>query len=282
MFLGWVAVPGLVLSQIESSASLRSTLNEKLDATNEVMAGLLHEIRNPLSFVLNAHQLAHIRLRDLRSKQAKSLPKEVLGELDQVLKDLDLAENQAHRLDKRLKNFHHQICYFEQKSQFINLGHLFCELCCEVNEQMSSEKQIPLQFRFYFDQWLPLCYVERPLFRKLLMHILMNICNRILLLHQDMAHEEQTLSIRVGFHGGKLKILLCHGFEGDDRETFHLPRMYPLRRWRPLSLGVALSWCQKIIEERYQGQFSVSDPESLKVIFLIELPYRELAGCDDR
>ncbi len=276
--------------QLLNAAPRHQAQEAAIDAANQAAAGMVHEIRNPLSFVLNSAQLARQRLEaclvDLqvdrssenqRDDETSDIPSPCFRSLRAMTDDLAIVEAQAQRLNHILSVYTKQVCLLDRSPEFVCLSELLQGVATELQHWQNAEGAPSFQFTIQREPAGLMIYIFREALEKVLRQIFLTMLmpGRS---HATKDRSAQVFVLSFGIDQQHLQICLSEDVP-EAQAAGDIAQLGSLQHWRPLHQGIALSWSLQMISELYGGDILCNRPGSAPAIFVVRLPFQAISGC---
>ena len=265
-----------------------------IDAANQAAAGMVHEIRNPLSFVLTATQLAKSRLERWLANldtaecegQEQSSPGASAKEMTAIygaLHDLDIVEGQALRLEALVSVFTKQVTFLDLTPRFVRVDELITSAAKELCALQQKEGQSGFCWTLDGPMRTHLLYLHAEALEKVIKQILLTMFERYK--NRRLAFPRPQNLYPNGYAQAEFYInveLLNQNIDisfGEQHQSKDGVQLKSLERWRPLNQGVAMAWSFQIIRDMYKGDILIDENSKMANLFVVRLPYSQISGC---
>lgn len=217
---------------------------ERLVAIGELMAGVAHEIRNPLTTIRGFVQYLK---RDVSSSERNEYIHIILKEVDSI----NTVIQQLLDFAKPTKN------YFSS----IVLNELVQETLILIKTSLNSPS---IKFELNLEATLPEIYADKSMIKQVLLNLMINACQAIT--------GSGMITVTTGLVDNRRKQYIEIKDTGCGIEAKNQANIFtPFFTTKPSGTGLGLSIAQKIIASHY-GSISINNRKEGGVIVIIELP----------
>jgi len=245
---------------------------EKLASLGEVVAGIAHEINNPLNFVINGATLSKRTFEKLSDK----LPEEDLKYVKMINSSLDMIYENGHRATSIVKNMLNHARGSKGEKEVVNLKTLvedYLKLALHgfknkgaVRKSVIIDKQ--------FDPSIPLTLVVKQDFER----VLLNLFNNALYAmekRRDYSQEGYSprLTIKLAYGHNKINLKIRDNGTGMPIEV--IDKIFnPFFTTKPSGegTGLGMSLCHDIVVNGHGGEIKLDSVEGDFTEFTIILP----------
>jgi len=267
------------LSELKAS-QLQLVQKEKMASLGELMAGIAHEIQNPLNFVLNFGEINTDLLAEIKEKlAAEELKTEFSADMNELVKDLtDNHEKIRHhgkRADSIVKNMLQHTRRHDGVMELTDLNELADEyLKLSLHGFRSKHKSFHCTFKNSFDSNADRIRIIPQDIGNLLV-ILFN--NAFYAMNEKQKRMEgdykPVLGVSTERKGNKLVLKVEDNGTGIPAKNIHkIFQTFFTNKQTGEATGLGLSLGYDIVKA-HQGELKVESTEGEKTVFTIELNY---------
>ncbi|GHT30412.1 two-component sensor histidine kinase [Bacteroidia bacterium] len=261
---------------------LQLSNQEKLAALGMLSAGIVHEIQNPLNFVINFSKLSQKLLKDIEdvlSEVNNSLPNDSKEELDDILSDLkdnmSRIEENGNRVSSIVKGI---LLYSRGNEEFTptNLKDLVHEyIWLSYHALRANNKNFNVSIQENYEECVPLLNIIPQDVSRAVLNIMNNACYAVLCKARETSDTSYapTIKIDVKKEDGKVKLIFeDNGIGIPDEVCKNL--FTPFFTTKPIGkgTGLGLSISKSIIEGKHRGTLEVETKVNEYTRFTITLP----------
>jgi signal transduction histidine kinase len=245
--------------QMEELKMTQSQLvhSEKMASLGQLMAGIAHELNNPLNFISAGTQALHDHIAEIRNHNT-SIEKESWQEVEDLFTAVLAGVDRATKIVHSLRTFSYENSEGVQEADLIE--------CIEATLTMlQSELKNKIEVQKNY-QPLPLVECNAGEISQVLMNILTNAIHA--------AGDKGTITITTGRLGKEDKIFFSIKDSGKGISDELIKRIFdPFFTTKPLGKGVGLglSISYKIIEN-HRGSIEVRSKTGQGAEFIVTLP----------
>jgi two-component system, NtrC family, sensor kinase len=250
-------------------------MNEKLASLGAVSAGIAHEIKNPLNFVVNFAQIAVSLTADLREE----LPPAVAADVSDILDGLDQSVGKITEHGKRADSIVRSMLLLSRgqsgERQKSDIGKLVNDAAnLAYHGLRATDSSFNCAFEKDFDASAPEIEVVPQQLSRVFLNIVNNACYAV---HQRQklgeAGYQPTLTLRTKVVGEWLEVRLRDNGTGMP-ESVRKKIFDPFFTTKPAGsgTGLGLSISYEIIAQGHNGELSVESADGEFTEFIIKLP----------
>jgi len=267
------------LSELKAS-QLQLVQKEKMASLGELMAGIAHEIQNPLNFVINFGEINTDLLAEIKEKlTAEELKAEFSADMNELVKDLtynqEKIRHHGKRADNIVKNMLQHTRRHDGVMELTDLNELADEyLKLSLNGFRSKHKSFHCTFKNFFDSNADRIRIIPQDIGNLLV-ILFN--NAFYAMNEKQKRMEgdykPELAVSTERKGNKLVLKVEDNGTGISEKNIH-KIFQPFFTTKPTgeATGLGLSLGYDIVKA-HQGELIVESTEGENTVFTIELNY---------
>jgi len=255
--------------------------SEKMASLGQLTAGIAHEIKNPLNFVINFAELSMEHFKELREiiwinenlpQKNKDLIVEILNDIE-----LDLSKIKEHgnRIDAIIRGMLLHSRGKKEKFQPVDLNALLEENIGLVYHSMRAQDQsFNVTFEKDFDPQIGEVWVDFQDFSRALLNVLSNACYTTNEKRKKGIRDYSPLvSIKTKKTDQKIEIRIKDnglGIQKQEKDKIFTP----FYTTKPLGLGTGLGLfiTQKIIRQGHKGEIHVESKPDEFSEFIITIP----------
>ncbi|HEY9646060.1 MAG TPA: ATP-binding protein [Chroococcidiopsis sp.] len=276
--------------------------SERMSSIGQVVAGVVHEVNNPISFISGNLAYANTYVRDLielvrlYQRHYPEVPADIdkhlkacdfeflINDLPKILTSMKVGANRIRQIVLSLRNFARMD---ESKVKTINLHESIDStlLLLESRLKQRDERDIIYIVREYGNLPLIDCY-PGPL-NQVFMNILVNAVDAMeeAIAHGKVLSDGVSPSIHISTRMvDDDKVLICIADNGPGiPEEIRQKLFEPFFTTKPVGkgTGLGLAICQQIITEKHQGRLWCESTLGRGTSFWIELPIAKLDTMGD-
>ena len=267
------------------SAHQKLIVQDKLATLGQLIAGIAHEIKNPLNFVNNFSEITVEQADELKEtleKYKEKFEEDDYADFLDLVEDIRLNAIDIHanglRANSIIRNMMDHTRGTDDERRPTNINHLLKE---NVKLAYHGYRAIDPSFNVHietnYDEQLPEISVIAPDLGRVLLNILNNACYAV---HQKQKTElvsyTPTLQVATLAHKGSLQIHIRDNGPGIPKEIKE-KIFKPFFTTKPAgegNTGLGLSISREIIEEKHKGKLEVNSKEGEFTEFIITLPVK--------
>lgn len=258
---------------------------EKLASLGLLTAGIVHEIQNPLNFVINFSKMSNTLLSDLNEmleENKEKLSDDDREEIESIVSDLkeNLSKISGHG-ERAISIIHNILLYSRGKEdEFIPTD--ICKLTKEYvwlsyHAMRANFKNFNISIREeYQEDILPLAVVPQEISRAVL-NIMNNACYAVWeKSQQGDSSYKPTISVLVTLSNGELCIQITDNGKGMTEEVKN--KMFEtFFTTKPIGQGTGLgmSITRNIIENKHHGRIVFDSEENKFTTFSLIIPVKQ-------
>jgi signal transduction histidine kinase len=224
--------------------------SEKLAAIGRLAAGVAHEIKNPLTSILNFAYLV---------KENKTVDKDALRDINTIIEET----NRVTKIVRELLDFARQS---PAKKENIEINQILQQLLALIVKQKEFRR---IRFIEEYDETLPSLLADRNQLQQVFLNLLLNSAESIV--------EEGTITLNTRDHGDHCTITIndtgC-GIKPEDLNKIFDPFFTTKPVGKGTGLGLSISYG---IVKQYGGEIHCDSTEGEGSAFSVKLPYQQAA-----
>ena len=240
---------------------------DRLSALGTLIAGMAHEINNPLTYVL-------IGIDAVSRELKKHDPQQPIGDrLTLILQRLGEAFDGAQRVRRivgELKGFARND---HEAKDSVDVRRILDAVCAMVHDEVYARGELTREYGA-----IPLVTCNEDLLTQVFLHVLLNAT------HALDASERDTNLIRVRtLTDGEGRAVVQISDTGHGISPADLDRIFdPFFTTKPLGVGTGLGlWMSQTILARYGGGITVDSKQSDGTIVTVELPAADVSSPEE-
>jgi signal transduction histidine kinase len=247
---------------------------EKMASLGELMAGIAHEIQNPLNFINNFSEVTVEIFEDLYNEQAEGNEEEAKKIQEEILQNLKKINLHGKRAASIVKGMLQHSRINSDKKELTNINDL-TEECVQLTYQgiRAKDKAFQLNLAMNFDKDLPAIWVVPQDIGRVIINLVSNAIYSVKEkkgLTDDKFEPEVTVSTLVNSNHVNIKIKdNGKGIAPKVADKIFQPFFTTKPSGQGTGLGLSLSY--EIIKA-HNGEITVSSEEGSFAEFVIELP----------
>jgi two-component system, NtrC family, sensor kinase len=230
---------------------------EKLSATGRLVAGVAHELNNPLTSVIGYAQLVE---EELREGQNERPPAEIAADLRRIAEEAE----RAARIVRNLLAFARRQSVARAPQDVVDV----CRRVLSLREYQLKVNRIELDVELPAD--LPRVFADGGHLQQMLLNLILNAERAM----RGQALKHLSVAVRHDEEAGAIEIAISDSGHGIDAEN--LSRVFdPFFTTREVGegSGLGLSICYGIVRD-HGGQISVESTPGVGATFRVLLPAR--------
>ena len=268
--------------ELRKSETLEKQLSaqEKMAALGALSAGIVHEIQNPLNFVINFGKLSLKLLADLEEILAQANldgdvaedASEILADLKSNIKRIEENGNRASRIVRSI------LIYSRGKDEYavVSLPELVHEYAwLSYQAARTGNKSFNVSITEKYEDNLPTVTIIPQEISRVVLNIVNNACYAVFAKAKAASDEPYSPSIIIEVYkeGNNAKIIIEDNGTGISDESKSM-LFTPFFTTKPIGegTGLGLSISKSIIEEKHRGQLNVESRLNEFTRFTITLP----------
>jgi len=262
---------------------LENQLNqqEKLVSLGLLTAGIVHEIQNPLNFVINFSKLSLKLLKDMEDVLAEVrtlCPEDSQEELQDIVSDLQGNLNKIEENGKRISNTVRGILlYSREKIESVptNLSELTHEyIWLSYHAVRASNKNFNVSIQERYEDGLPLLNVIPQHISQAILNIMNNACHAVSTKAREASDPDYAPQIKVDIwkEEDRLKLVFEDngvGIYGETKEQLFTPFYTTKPIGEGTGLGLSIT---KSIIDKHKGSIDLDTKVNEYTRFIITLP----------
>jgi signal transduction histidine kinase len=255
---------------------------EKLASLGMLSAGIVHEIQNPLNFVINFSKLSGKLLKDMEdvlSEVKDSLPHDTREEMDDILSDLKNNIAKIEENGNRVSNIIRGILLYSRgKDEYTltDLKELVHEyIWLSYHAVKAGHKNFNVSIREAYEDDIPLLNIIPQDVSRAVLNIMNNACYAVFSKAQAALDASYSPAIQVSIRkdAGMVRLVIEDNGTGISDEVNE--KLYtPFFTTKPIGegTGLGLSISKSIIEGKHKGTIQMETKVNEFTRFTISLP----------
>ena len=268
-----------------NAAQAKLVETEKMASLGQLTAGIAHEIKNPLNFVINFSELSKTLINDLQEEISKLNDNEDitvdLDDIDDLVKDIELNISKISEHSKRADNIMKNMLQHSRGrtgeftlTDINSLVREFAQL--SYHGMRATDSTFGVKMVYMFDESIGMVNVVPHNISRVIINTVNNAC--------FAAHEQSkrlgkqsnftpTVTVKTTDLGDKLSIVVIDngiGISADNKSKIFSPFFTTKVTGQGTGLGLSISY--EIIIEEHKGEFSFDSKENEFTEFKIILP----------
>ncbi|MDR1556577.1 MAG: GHKL domain-containing protein [Tannerellaceae bacterium] len=255
---------------------------EKLASLGMLSAGIMHEIQNPLNFVINFSKLSGKLLKDMEDvvlEVENSLPHDSREELNDILSDLKNNIAKIEENGNRVSNIIRGILLYSRgKDDYTptDLKELVHEyIWLSYHAVRAGHKNFNVSIIEHYENDIPLLNLIPQDVSRAVLNIMNNACHAVFSRSKEASGTpyEPTIKVEIRKEAGKIKLVIEDNGTGISNEVSE--KLYtPFFTTKPIGegTGLGLSISKSIIEKKHNGTIEMETKVNEFTRFTISLP----------
>lgn len=257
---------------------------EKLASLGLLTAGIVHEIRNPLNFVINFGKLSRDLIKDLGEDLEdveKDVDEETLEDIRDIMASLDENLEKIKEHGERAISIIQNILLYSRGKEDERIPTDVCKLVKEYvwlsyHAMRANLKDFNISVEEQYDEGIPLQSVVPQDLSRAVLNVMNNACYAVWEKSQTgLKDYKPTVSVKVARQGNELAISITDNGTGMSAEVKQ--RLFDtFFTTKPTGQGTGLGMyiTRKIIEEKHQGRIEFASEHGQFTTFTLIIPLK--------
>lgn len=257
---------------------------EKLASLGLLTAGIVHEIRNPLNFVINFGKLSRDLIKDLGEDLEdveKDVDEETLEDIRDIMASLDENLQKIKEHGERAISIIQNILLYSRGKEDERIPTDVCKLVKEYvwlsyHAMRANLKDFNISVEEQYDEGIPLQSVVPQDLSRAVLNVMNNACYAVWEKSQTgLKDYKPTVSVKVARQGNELAISITDNGTGMSAEVKQ--RLFDtFFTTKPTGQGTGLGMyiTRKIIEEKHQGRIEFDSEHGQFTTFTLIIPLK--------
>lgn len=257
---------------------------EKLASLGLLTAGIVHEIRNPLNFVINFGKLSRDLIKDLGEDLEdveKDVDEETLEDIRDIMANLDENLEKIKEHGERAISIIQNILLYSRGKEDERIPTDVCKLVKEYvwlsyHAMRANLKDFNISVEEQYDEGIPLQSVVPQDLSRAVLNVMNNACYAVWEKSQTgLKDYKPTVSVKVARQGNELAISITDNGTGMSEEVKQ--RLFDtFFTTKPTGQGTGLGMyiTRKIIEEKHQGRIEFDSEHGQFTTFTLIIPLK--------
>ena len=257
---------------------------EKLASLGLLTAGIVHEIRNPLNFVINFGKLSRDLIKDLGEDLEdveKDVDQETLEDIRDIMASLDENLQKIKEHGERAISIIQNILLYSRGKEDERIPTDVCKLVKEYvwlsyHAMRANLKDFNISVEEQYDEGIPLQSVVPQDLSRAVLNVMNNACYAVWEKSQTgLKDYKPTVSVKVARQGNELAISITDNGTGMSEEVKQ--RLFDtFFTTKPTGQGTGLGMyiTRKIIEEKHQGRIEFDSEYGQFTTFTLIIPLK--------
>lgn len=257
---------------------------EKLASLGLLTAGIVHEIRNPLNFVINFGKLSRDLIKDLGEDLEdveKDVDQETLEDIRDIMASLDENLEKIKEHGERAISIIQNILLYSRGKEDERIPTDVCKLVKEYvwlsyHAMRANLKDFNISVEEQYDEGIPLQSVVPQDLSRAVLNVMNNACYAVWEKSQTgLKDYKPTVSVKVARQGNELAISITDNGTGMSAEVKQ--RLFDtFFTTKPTGQGTGLGMyiTRKIIEEKHQGRIEFDSEHGQFTTFTLIIPLK--------
>lgn len=246
---------------------------EKLASLGLLTAGIAHELKNPLNFIINFSQIAKETLEELADEIQKENKDEKLALIDQISENLTIVDNHGQRANSIIKGMltqAHQGSGDSEKmeaSAFVDKG-----IESAYDNFRKKEPLFQMKINKIYSEGVPPVIVKSGDLVRVIASIVDNACYAMNIKSKTFGKEfTPLLNVKIEYEEECLFVIIRDNGPGIPRD--HLEKIFkPFFTTKPGATGLGLTTAFDIVVKEHKGSLTVISEEGNMTEFMIKIP----------
>ncbi|HIY88555.1 MAG TPA: GHKL domain-containing protein [Candidatus Bacteroides pullicola] len=257
---------------------------EKLASLGLLTAGIVHEIRNPLNFVINFGKLSRDLIKELGEDLEdveKDVDQETLEDIRDIMASLDENLQKIKEHGERAISIIQNILLYSRGKEDERIPTDVCKLVKEYvwlsyHAMRANLKDFNISVEEQYDEGIPLQSVVPQDLSRAVLNVMNNACYAVWEKSQTgLKDYKPTVSVKVARQGNELAISITDNGTGMSAEVKQ--RLFDtFFTTKPTGQGTGLGMyiTRKIIEEKHQGRIEFDSEHGQFTTFTLIIPLK--------
>lgn len=257
---------------------------EKLASLGLLTAGIVHEIRNPLNFVINFGKLSSDLLKGLEEDledMEKDVDEETREDIRDIMASLDENLQKIKEHGERAISIIQNILLYSRGKEDERIPTDVCKLVKEYvwlsyHAMRANLKDFNISVEEQYDEGIPLQSVVPQDLSRAVLNVMNNACYAVWEKSQTgLKDYKPTVSVKVARQGNELAISITDNGTGMSEEVKQ--RLFDtFFTTKPTGQGTGLGMyiTRKIIEEKHQGRIEFDSEHGQFTTFTLIIPLK--------
>lgn len=257
---------------------------EKLASLGLLTAGIVHEIRNPLNFVINFGKLSRDLIKDLGEDLEdveKDVDEETLEDIRDIMASLEENLEKIKEHGERAISIIQNILLYSRGKEDERIPTDVCKLVKEYvwlsyHAMRANLKDFNISVEEQYDEGIPLQSVVPQDLSRAVLNVMNNACYAVWEKSQTgLKDYKPTVSVKVACQGNELAISITDNGTGMSEEVKQ--RLFDtFFTTKPTGQGTGLGMyiTRKIIEEKHQGRIEFDSEHGQFTTFTLIIPLK--------
>ena len=257
---------------------------EKLASLGLLTAGIVHEIRNPLNFVINFGKLSRDLIKELGEDLEdveKDVDEETLEDIRDIMASLEENLEKIKEHGERAISIIQNILLYSRGKEDERIPTDVCKLVKEYvwlsyHAMRANLKDFNISVEEQYDEGIPLQSVVPQDLSRAVLNVMNNACYAVWEKSQTgLKDYKPTVSVKVARQGNELAISITDNGTGMSEEVKQ--RLFDtFFTTKPTGQGTGLGMyiTRKIIEEKHQGRIEFDSEHGQFTTFTLIIPLK--------
>ncbi|GHV47529.1 two-component sensor histidine kinase [Bacteroidia bacterium] len=260
------------------------SIQDKMAALGSLSAGVVHEIQNPLNFVINFSKLSSkllIDLEDILKEAQDILPEDFKEEMNDILADLKNNMNKIEENGNRVSGIVRGILLYSRgKDEFspTNLAELVHEYAwLSYHAIRANNKSFNVRIEENYEEGLPLANIIPQEVSRVILNLVNNACYAVFSKAKTVSDTPYSPVIKIDIRkekgGDKIKLIIEDNGTGISDEV-KAQLFTPFFTTKPIGegTGLGLTISKSIIEGKHNGKLEMETKVNEFTRFIITMP----------
>ena len=260
--------------------------NEKMASVGQLSAGIAHEIKNPLNFIINFSSLSKTLMKDIndRVKEYKETPnKEIFEDIEEMFSDIKLnmtkIQEHSERLDKIIKNMLVHSSNKVGEFALIDINNIISEYVKLAYKGLRySDPMFSVKLTYYLDKTIEPIYAAPNNISRVIINIITNACFAVFTKAKQNINEyiPEVIISTTNVNNNYIEITFKDngiGIPDENKNKLFMP--FFTTKIAGEGTGLGLSICYEIITQEHNGEIMCESVLGEYTKFIIKLPKRQ-------
>ena len=256
---------------------------EKLASLGMLTAGIMHEIRNPMNFIINFSKISETLLKDLDEDlqdAEEAIDKEDLEDIQEIMADLKENLDKIQEHGDRAMSIVQNILMYSRGKEDMFIPTDVCKLIKEYvwlgyHAMRANYPGFNVAIREDYAESLPMIQVIPQELSRAVLNVLNNAYYAVWEKQQSNKDYDPEVCVSIVLEGKELQINIKDNGKGMSKEVQEkLYKTFFTTKPVGHGTGLGMSITRDIIENRHHGRIEFSSEENVQTIFSLIIPVK--------